>query len=118
MDFTITFLKLFSYGLLLAAPLLLALLTTIILLGQIVGRKERWERSDALYWSFVTATTLGYGDFRPTRKATKALAVAITLTGIVFTGITVAIALNATGETFKHHRDIEKIKSGIERITD
>lgn len=118
MEFTLTFIKLFLFGLYLAVPILLALLLFIVLVGQFVGRREGWGRFDALYWSFVTATTLGYGDFRPTRKLTKSLSVSMTLTGIVFTGIIVALALHSATEAFKSHHDVEKVKSGIERITD
>jgi voltage-gated potassium channel len=98
MGFTFTFLKFFLYGLYLAAPLLVLLVLVIILLGQRVGRKEMWTRYNALYWSFITATTVGYGDFRPERKISKILAVIIALTGLIFTGIVVAIAVYATKE--------------------
>ncbi len=118
MEFTLTFIKLFFFGLYLAAPILLFLLASILLIGQFVGRREGWRRFDAFYWSFVTATTLGYGDFRPTQKMTRALSVLMTLTGIVFTGIIVAVALNSAMEAFRAHRDVEQVKSGIERIID
>ena len=116
MEFTLTFIRLFFFGLYLAAPILLSLLFFIVLIGQFVGRREGWPRFDALYWSFVTATTLGYGDFRPSQKLTRALSVLMTLTGIIFTGIIVAVALNSAMEAFKAHRDVEHVKSGIERI--
>jgi len=118
MDFNLTFIKLFFFGLFLAAPILLFLLMYIVLVGQLVGRREGWGRFDALYWSFVTATTLGYGDFRPRRKLTKALSVSMTLIGIIFTGIVVAIALNAATEAFKMHRDVAHIKSQVEHLAD
>ena len=118
MDFTLTFIKLFFFALYLAAPILLFLLLYIILVGQFVGRREEWGRFDSLYWSFVTATTLGYGDFRPTQKLTKALSVSMALTGVVFTGIIVALAVHSATEAFKNYSDVEKIKSGIERIID
>ena len=118
MEFAITFLRLFLFGLYLAAPLLLSLLLVIVVVGQCVGRKEKWSRFDSLYWSFVTATTLGYGDFRPSQKSSKLFAIFITLNGIVLTGIIVAVALYSATEAFKAHKDIETVKSGIHRITD
>ena len=45
----------------------------IIVLGHFLGRLEGWSEFDALYQAFVTATTLGYGDFHPSKKASKAL---------------------------------------------
>lgn len=116
MEFTLTFTKLFLFGMYLASPLLLALLLIIILLGQRVGKKESWTRFDALYWAFVTATTLGYGDFKPTRKISKILTVLITFTGIIFTGIIVAIALHSATVAFDSYRDIDALKTSVEAI--
>ncbi|MCK5920491.1 MAG: two pore domain potassium channel family protein [Methylococcales bacterium] len=85
----------------------------IIILGQIVCRVEKWEKFDGLYWSFITATTVGYGDIRPLKKGSKALSVLIALVGMMFTGIIVAVTLNTTSVALDKHIDervIEKIK--------
>jgi len=92
---TITFLKQLSFGLWLTLPLLLSLAAGITLLGYGVGRKEGWSRLDAFYWSFVTATTVGYGDFRPVKNASKIAAVLIAFLGLMMTGIVVAVAVHA-----------------------
>jgi voltage-gated potassium channel Kch len=92
---TTTFLKEMLYGLWLTAPLLLTLAIIITLLGQIVGRKERWSAFESFYWSFITATTVGYGDVRPVVKTSRILAVLIALVGLILTGIVVAVAIHA-----------------------
>ena len=119
MEFTFTFLKIFFYGLYLLAPLLGTLMGVIILLGQQVGKKENWTRYDALYWTLITATTVGYGDFRPVKKVSKALAVLITATGLICTGIVVAIALQSVTEAFKVHKhvEVETFKPALETLT-
>jgi len=108
MDFTFSFLKTFLYGLYYTAPLLLLIMLTTICLGQIVGHIESWKRFDALYWSFITATTVGYGDIRPTYRTSKVLSVLIALTGLVFTGIIVAIAVRSATYAFNIHVDFFK----------
>lgn len=108
MEFTFTFLKTFLYGLYFVAPLLLLIVLTTIFLGQIVGHIESWKRFDALYWSFITATTVGYGDIRPTYRTSKVLSILIALTGLVFTGIIVAVAVRSATYAFNIHVDFFK----------
>ena len=97
------FLRLFLQGLYFISPLLVLLLLILVLIGQIVGRHEAWSRFDALYWSFITAFTVWYGDFRPGKRLSKGLAVLIALVGVVFTGIVVAVALHALQAAFQNH---------------
>jgi len=95
MEFTITYISFFWELLRLASPLLLFMLLNIVVLGLISGKLESWQRFDALYWAFVTATTVGYGDIRPLRRGTRILSILIALIGIIFTGLMVALALSA-----------------------
>lgn len=114
MEFTLNFLKLFLLGLYEAAPLLLSMEFVIVGLGLIVGRKESWTWFDAVYWSFVTSTTLGYGDFRPVEKISKFLAIVIAFTGIILSGIIVAIALYSATESFKISKDMDAVEASIQ----
>lgn len=92
---TITFLKQLSFGLWLTLPLLLSLAAGITLLGYGVGRKEGWSRLDTFYWSFITATTVGYGDLRPVENASKIASVLIAFLGLMLSGIVVAVTIRA-----------------------
>lgn len=103
MEVTAEFVRLFLLGLYFTAPLLLMLLLILVFLGQIVGRHETWSKFDALYWSFITAITVGYGDFHPHKRLSKGLAILIALVGIIFTGIIVAVALHAAQTSFKKY---------------
>ena len=116
MEFTFKFVQLFVYGLELAAPLLLSLAVLIALLGQVVGARESWNRFDSLYWSFITATTVGYGDIRPLRKLSKILAVLIAFVGLIFTGIIVALAINAASIAFTSVNDGLNAKTKIQEM--
>ena len=103
MDVTVDFLRFFLQGLYFTAPLLLIFFFIILLIGQIVGRYEEWSKFDAFYWSFITAITVGYGDFHPRKKLSKGLAVLTAFVGIVFTGLIVAVALHAVQTAFQKH---------------
>jgi len=110
MDFSLAFLGYFFHGLYLVGPLILFLLLIILMLGQFVGRIENWSRFDAVYWTLITAMTVGYGDFRPQQRLTKSLSLVIAFTGLILTGITVAIALDAATRSFKEYRQHDAVK--------
>ena len=105
MEFTVTFIRLFFWGMYLVSPLLVFLSFVIIVLGLFVCRLEQWKIFDGVYWSFITATTVGYGDIRPVKKISKLLSVFIALLGLVFTGILVAAAIQTSSIAFEMHAD-------------
>lgn len=95
MDFTLTFFKVFFIGLGYLSPILMILLSIIVAIGLVIGGKEKWSLSDSLYFAFITATTVGYGDFHPKQTAPKYMAIIIALIGMLLTGIVVATGLHA-----------------------
>jgi len=107
MEFSITFLKILFWGIYLIAPVLVLLGLIIMVLGMIVGKVESWSKFDALYWAFITALTVGYGDIRPTQKVSRVLSTFIAIIGIMFAGVVVAITVEATSSAFKKHVDPE-----------
>lgn len=81
-------------------PLFIGLGTIISLLSIWAGNKEGWTLSDSLYFGFITALTVGYGDLRPTLGATKIIAIVIGVFGLITSGILVAIAVQAGSAAF------------------
>jgi voltage-gated potassium channel len=100
MEYTYIFVRIFFTELILATPILLFLLFLIMFLGHIIGRVEGWSKSDAIYHAFINATTVGYGDLRPTKKLSKWLAIAIAVVGLVLFGIVIGIGLHAADYAF------------------
>ncbi len=116
MQFTITFLELFFWSIYLTLPILLFLSLIIVVLGQVVGYMEHWSKFDSLYWSLITATTVGYGDFRPIKKVSKLISTIIAIVGMILTGIIIAVALNSASFSLEKNIEpqmIEKIKERV-----
>jgi len=116
MDFTVEFIQMFFVALWYMAPLIGLLVAVIIILGRITGIREGWSRSESLYYAFITATTVGYGDFHPRKGLSRVLAVAISFVGIVLTGIIVAIALQAAVHAFRNSPDFKHMSDVVEQI--
>jgi hypothetical protein len=71
------------------------------------GRNGTWDgKDDSIYFGFITATTVGYGDFHPTKSSCKFVAIMISIVGLVMTGILVAISLEAVGMVIDTHNII------------
>ncbi|HAV13233.1 MAG TPA: two pore domain potassium channel family protein [Opitutae bacterium] len=95
MDFTLIFLEVFLVSLTYVMPILVFLVLWITAIGTWIGRQENWTFSDSIYYAFITATTVGYGDFHPSKKQSKYAAILVALIGVLLTGIIVAIGINA-----------------------
>ena len=79
-------------------PILSGVLFAMVGPGLLIGHIEGWRIVDALYFTFVTGLTIGYGDLTPRHVVSRLLAVVIGLAGIVLTGL-VAAAATAFGMT-------------------
>ena len=92
---TLVFFRHFGLGLWLTFPLILSLAMLVILLGQDLGRREGSSPFESFYWSFITATTVGYGDIQPVKRALRICAILIAFLGLTLTGIVIAVAVQA-----------------------
>jgi len=110
MELIIKFLEVFFWAIYFLGPLLIILLSVVIAFGQVVGRWEKWSRFDALYWSLITASTVGYGDIRPTRRRSKVLSILIAVMGIILTGFIVAISVNAATAALRENEEIQALQ--------
>jgi len=67
----------------------------------IIAFVEKMPFGDALYFSFVTGLTIGYGEIVVKTFLGRMVAILIGLIGIIFTGMVVAIAVRALQKTFE-----------------
>ena len=79
----------------LAWPVLSTILAIQIALGLLVGFVEGWSLGDAVYFTFVTGLTIGYGDLVPRQALARALAIGIGICGLFLTGLIAGIAVYA-----------------------
>ena len=54
-------------------PVLSTILAIQVALGLLVGFMEGWSVGDAVYFTFVTGLTIGYGDLVPRQAVARAL---------------------------------------------
>jgi hypothetical protein len=80
-------------------PIISGLVLAMAGTGLLIGRIEDWRMDEALYFTFVTGLTIGYGDFAPQHFSTRVLAVAVGFAGIVLTGLVAAMSVQALRAT-------------------
>ncbi len=76
-------------------PVLSVLLAIQLALGLLIGFVEGWSLGDAVYFTFITGLTIGYGDLVPKQALSRALAIGIGFLGLFVTGVIAAIAVHA-----------------------
>jgi hypothetical protein len=75
-------------------PVLSAILAIQLAMGLLTGFVEGWSL-DAVYFTFITGLTIGYGDLVPRQALTHALAIGIGFLGVFATALIAAIAVHA-----------------------
>jgi voltage-gated potassium channel len=103
MAFTIEFIAQLARLIFYFLPLFIALSLAITCLALWVGRQEKWGKGDSIYFGFITATTVGYGDFHPRKNSCKFVAILISIVGLIMTGILVALSLEAVSTVIDTH---------------
>ncbi|MGP3536072.1 potassium channel family protein [Microbacterium sp. RD1] len=82
---------------------------------------------DAVWWSFVTITTVGYGDYYPITIAGRIAAVGLMIGGIALIGVVTAtlaswiverVADQATKTTTATERQVEELRQEIHELKD
>jgi voltage-gated potassium channel len=79
----------------------LSLVGLIVISAAVIAHVEKLPFGEAIYFSFITGLTIGYGDIVVKTPLGRMIAVLLGLIGIVFTGLMVAAALRAVGKGMK-----------------
>jgi hypothetical protein len=91
-------------------PALADLGARVMTLGRIAGRKECWPLFESFYWSFITATTVAYGDICPLEQTSRILAIIIAVMGLKFTSIVIAVAVHAATFALATHDAAARVR--------
>ena len=97
------FIRAFAYYVLQIGEVIVSLLCLIALGGYAISKLEDIKLGEAIYFAFITALSIGYGDITPETTLGRIVSVAIGLVGMLFVGITVAIATHALRDTANRH---------------
>lgn len=81
-------------------------LTLILIAGVLMSFFEDMTIPDAIWWAFVTTTTVGYGDISPTSASGRIIACILMITGIGLIG-----SLTSAITTFFMHPQEETVSS-------
>jgi voltage-gated potassium channel len=100
------FLRVFAHHAMHIREVILSLLFLLVLGGVLISRVEGIQLGDAIYFAFITGLSIGYGDITPETASGRAISVSIGLIGMLFVGITVAIATRALADVTR--RDSNK----------
>jgi len=89
------------------------LILLILLGGGIYSYIEGWNLLDSIYFTVVTVTTLGYGDFFPVTDAGKIFTIFFSLSGIAIAIYILGVMSKYVSDGFYHrnHRKIVEIKN-------
>lgn len=86
---------------------IITILLILILIGAfIISKSEGIGIGNSIYFSFITAFTVGYGDVTPHTFLGKLSSVLVALTGILFFGVLTAISTKALNLSMKDQKKI------------
>ena len=103
-----TYCRYFVHNALHVRELLVGLLLLLVLGGVTIAYVEGLELGKAIYFAFITGLSIGYGDISPETTSGRVISVLIGLVGMLFVGITVAIATRSLADTVRHERESKK----------
>ena len=94
----------FASHVLFVRHVIVGLVLLIVVGGVSISHVEGLQVGESIYFAFITGLTIGYGDIEPVTTGGRVLSVLIGFIGMLFTGMTVAIATRALADTAKQIR--------------
>ena len=79
----------------------LAFLALMLVGAAVIAGVEHIPIEEAVYFSFITGLTVGYGDIAPITTIGRIVSVMLGFVGILFTGLVVAVIVRAVREAWE-----------------
>jgi hypothetical protein len=67
----------------------------IFIAGLLISRFDAVPLEDAIYFAFITAFTVGFGDVTPISRGARIVTICLAFSGLILVGIVVAISVHA-----------------------
>ena len=67
----------------------------IALAGVLISRFDKLPLGESIYFAFITAFTVGFGDIAPKSKGARVVTIVLSFLGLLLVGIVVAVAVHA-----------------------
>lgn len=77
---------------------IIGLLSLLILGGVLISKLENIPLGQGIYFAFITGLSIGYGDISPKTGWGCVVSVGIGMIGMIFVGMTVAVATRALAD--------------------
>jgi voltage-gated potassium channel len=97
-----SFLHSFLHALSKIQGIILGLFAVLVVDAAAIAYFEKMPFSDALYFTFVTGLTIGYGDIAPVTLMGRIIAILTGFQGLLITGLIAAIAVFALRQALEH----------------
>ena len=79
----------------------LAFLALMLVGAAVIAGVENMSLGEAVYFSFITGLTVGYGDITAITAIGRIVSVLLGFVGILFTGLVVAVTVRAVREAWE-----------------
>jgi len=97
-----TFRHFFLHSLWKIRAVIIWLLVVLVADAVAIAYFEKMPFADALYFTFVTGLTIGFGDITPVTFIGRVVAILTGIQGMLISGLVVATAVYALRETMEH----------------
>lgn len=87
-----------------------ALLLILLTFALITAEADDIALADAVYFIFITALTVGYGDITPSSEIARAISVLSGIIGVIFVGLLVAVSVRALEHAVEEKRQLQQDK--------